>query len=88
MEHQITDSLGHIITIKYDAGTDTVTINDSSVDALFHEMYRCNGTEDEIVCIDGMAAGWDDWSDTEARYEVAQFFWDNKVSKETSEDPR
>ena len=88
MEHQITDSLGHIITIKYDAGTDTVTINDSSVDALFHEMYRCNGTEEEIVCIDGMAIDWDNWSDTEARHGAADFFWDNKVSKETSEDPR
>lgn len=88
MEHQITDSLGHIITLKYDVDTDTVTINDSSVDALFHEMFRCNGIEDEIVCIDGMAHDWDAWSDTETRHESADFFWDNKVNKETSEDPR
>jgi hypothetical protein len=88
MEQQITDSLGHIITLKYDADTDLVTVNDSSVDSLFHEIYRCNGTEEEIVCIDGMAPGWDDWSDTESRFATAQFFWDNKVSKETSEDPR
>ena len=61
MENQITDSLGHIITLKYDSDT---------------------------VCIDGMAHDWDNWSDMEARWEVAQFFWNNKVNKETSEDPR
>lgn len=82
MEQIFNDTLGNVITVRYDAETNVVTVNNNAIDSVYYEIVRCNeDVEPHVICIDSISEWsiWESWSDVETRLKVGEFFWANKV---------
>ena len=85
MEKVIIDSSGNTITMKYDAATDGVTINNSGVDSNFYEVGYNQSSEVlpiKVVSIYTDVVTWDVFCDDQVKTELVEFFNTNKVNKD------
>jgi len=83
VEQIINDSLGNVVTLNYDADTDTVTVKNTGVDEDFHVISRNVDVEDDVIVIEGTdgEGSWELYSDEDTRGAI-KLFWDtNKVDK-------
>lgn len=86
VEQIINDSLGNVVTLNYDADTDTMTVKNTGVDSDFHVVSRNNSVElvDSVIVIEGTdgADSWEAYSDEDTRGQIRLFWETNKVDKE------
>ena len=83
MEKVITDSLGNVITMKYDEVNDSVSVKNSAVSEEFMEVIK--NTSEDVIDLDVVMIPdhleYDTWSDVRTRIEL-KLFWDlYKVTK-------
>jgi hypothetical protein len=83
MEKVITDSLGNVVTMKYDEVNDSVSVKNSAVSEEFMEVIK--NTSEDVIDLDVVMIPdhleYDTWSDVRTRIEL-KLFWDQyKVTK-------
>ena len=83
MQNIVTDSSGNTITMKYDSATDTVTINNATLDSTYYIVDYNQSTEVlplKVVNIES-EHGWEDFTDFETKTALIEFFETNKINK-------
>ena len=88
MEQTIVDSFETTITLKYDAGTDTVTVQNPKHDNEFHvisgkEIDNEDGTKSYVIFVGDIPGDdWEtNWSDISTRFKVSEFYHEHKINK-------